>query len=44
MSLKSDLVKAVLLLMTHLTMDLDEWLDVDNVDDEDEEELVESTN
>ncbi|EYC37804.1 hypothetical protein Y032_0765g2159 [Ancylostoma ceylanicum] len=33
-------VKAVLLLMTHLTMDLDEWLEVDDVDDEDEEESV----
>ncbi|PIO72356.1 HEAT repeat protein, partial [Teladorsagia circumcincta] len=33
-------MKAVLLLMTHLTMDLNEWLEVDELDAEDDEESV----
>lgn len=34
------ILKAVLLLMTHLTMDLDEWLAVDEIDAEDDEDSV----
>ncbi|KHJ95673.1 HEAT repeat protein [Oesophagostomum dentatum] len=34
------ILKAVLLLMTHLTSELDEWLEVDDIDAEDEEESV----
>ncbi|VDO65085.1 unnamed protein product [Haemonchus placei] len=34
------ILKAVLLLMTHLTMDLNEWLEVDELDAEDDEESV----
>ncbi|VDK48515.1 unnamed protein product, partial [Cylicostephanus goldi] len=33
-------IKAVLLLMTHLTTELDEWLEVDDIDAEDDEESV----
>ncbi|KAK5971826.1 Importin-5 [Trichostrongylus colubriformis] len=34
------ILKAVLLLMTHLNMDLNEWLEVDELDAEDDEESV----
>ncbi|WKY14632.1 hypothetical protein Q1695_000287 [Nippostrongylus brasiliensis] len=34
------ILKAVLLLMTHLTMELDEWLEMDEIDAEDDEDSV----
>ncbi|VDM75522.1 unnamed protein product [Strongylus vulgaris] len=36
------ILKAVLLLMTHLTTELDEWLEVDDIDAEDDEEWLSS--